>query len=448
MSFAAASSRCKLRTLTARNVVGIFFPQHRWLRLDSHGYSPRVFERIVIAGGQLKSFKLASVMLDQLSDIHVAAPHVRTLTLQVGGELAEKRDQQTQDWIHDRLVLTPDDPPAVAVVEPDGGRIMTRQPGRGPGVHEQAWREDKVGCVLAVESRVLAADPQPQPPARFRDPKQVDELARQIKSQIGLGEEESARKRQLPPEPTEEPPAATTAEDDWRPQRKLRTCVASMQDSEDFGWMLAAEARRRRFFESSRQAFVADGQRCNWTIHEKHFPEFTPIVDFVHVLAYIYLAATAVAANAQQRWSLYLEWMTACWKGQAKQTTDFLGRWLETQQPFDAEGLPATDPRAIVQKVRQYLLNNAGRMDYPTYRKTGLPVTSSAIESLIKEVNYRVKGTEKFWNRPDDAERILQIRTALLSDDDRLADHFAHRPGNIFRRPSTARQNAQHAAAA
>ena len=36
------------------------------------------------------------------------------------------------------------------------------------------------------------------------------------------------------------------------------------------------------------------------------------------------------------------------------------------------------------------------------------------IESLIKEINYRVKGTEKFWNRPDGAEHILQVRAASL----------------------------------
>jgi hypothetical protein len=37
------------------------------------------------------------------------------------------------------------------------------------------------------------------------------------------------------------------------------------------------------------------------------------------------------------------------------------------------------------------------------------------IESLIKEINYRVKGTEKFWNRPEGAEQILQIRSVALA---------------------------------
>ena len=47
-------------------------------------------------------------------------------------------------------------------------------------------------------------------------------------------------------------------------------------------------------------------------------------------------------------------------------------------------------------------------MRYPEYRKQGMPVTSSMVESLIKEVNYRVQGTEKFWDNPEGAEAILQ----------------------------------------
>ena len=47
-------------------------------------------------------------------------------------------------------------------------------------------------------------------------------------------------------------------------------------------------------------------------------------------------------------------------------------------------------------------------------------MSSSMVESLIKEVNYRVKGTEKFWDNPEGAEAILQVRAAQLSDDERL----------------------------
>lgn len=35
-------------------------------------------------------------------------------------------------------------------------------------------------------------------------------------------------------------------------------------------------------------------------------------------------------------------------------------------------------------------------MNYPRNRELGLPLTSSVMESPMKELNYRVKGTEKF----------------------------------------------------
>ena len=68
-------------------------------------------------------------------------------------------------------------------------------------------------------------------------------------------------------------------------------------------------------------------------------------------------------------------------------------------------------------------------MKYDEYRCKGLPVTTAWMESLVKEINYRVKGTEMFWNNPDGAEAILQIRAAALSEDVRLINFLTNRPG-------------------
>ena len=78
-------------------------------------------------------------------------------------------------------------------------------------------------------------------------------------------------------------------------------------------------------------------------------------------------------------------------------------------------------------------------MDYPRYRREGLPITSSPMESLIKQINQRVKGTEMFWLQPVGAEAILQIRAASLSEDGRLQDYQRNCPGHTFsRRPRLA----------
>ena len=54
-------------------------------------------------------------------------------------------------------------------------------------------------------------------------------------------------------------------------------------------------------------------------------------------------------------------------------------------------------------------------MNYAEYRRSGLPLTSSHIESAIKQINARVKGTEKIW-RNDHVNAILQLRADSLSD--------------------------------
>ena len=87
-------------------------------------------------------------------------------------------------------------------------------------------------------------------------------------------------------------------------------------------------------------------------------------------------------------------------------------------------------------KTITYLEHNQPRMDYPEYRRQGMPVTTAWMESLVKEVNYRTKGTEMFWNDPEGAEAILQVRAAALCDDARLVEHLKTRPGYPFtRRP-------------
>ena len=54
-------------------------------------------------------------------------------------------------------------------------------------------------------------------------------------------------------------------------------------------------------------------------------------------------------------------------------------------------------------------------MNYPEYRKQGLPIRSSHMESAIKQLNERIKGSEKFWSGRG-GEAVLQLRADLLSD--------------------------------
>jgi len=64
-------------------------------------------------------------------------------------------------------------------------------------------------------------------------------------------------------------------------------------------------------------------------------------------------------------------------------------------------------------------------MDYPRYRRKGLPLTSSHIDSTVKLINRRIKGSEKFWERSS-GEAVLQLRADFLSDS-RPLEEFSRR---------------------
>ena len=68
-------------------------------------------------------------------------------------------------------------------------------------------------------------------------------------------------------------------------------------------------------------------------------------------------------------------------------------------------------------------------MHYDEYRRLGLPITSSHVESTIKQVNRRVKGTEKFWDQG--AEPLLQLVADHLSETRPLAIFWRQRPRKL-----------------
>ena len=128
-----------------------------------------------------------------------------------------------------------------------------------------------------------------------------------------------------------------------------------------------------------------------------------------------------------------MEWATACWKGEVAKVIADLHVWQSRIGILsEGEKVPEGDPRKIIHSVTTYLTNNCGRMDYPRYRRQGLPVTSSLAESLVKQISKRVKGTEKFWNDGPSGEAILQLRAAVISDGDRLQQWICNRPISPF----------------
>jgi hypothetical protein len=405
------------------------------LGFDARELSPGLVERITFFAAETRSFERAALLLRKGGDAIVSDNTVNRVVEDVGRELAARRDAAPKSI--QALAERPEASPELAVVECDGGRARTREPGHGRGVHlsGEGWRETKNACLLRATRKTFENDPQPEPPACFCDPKHAAKIAETEALSV------AAPRSTRPPSDEQlieqrDVPALKDDRGDWRPKRLVRTVVSSLQTSRDFGRQMAREAKQRRFFEAPAKAFLGDGLPWNWTIWKEHFREFTPILDFIHPLSYLFLAAKTVhASSSEDAWSQYLAWMRGSWQGEIGQVIDELQTWRKRLGEAPPQA-PENDPRKIVATTVNYLQNNRHRMDYPAYRQAGLPVTTAWMESLVKEINYRVKGTEMFWNDPDGAEAILQVRAAALSDDDRLSKHLHTRPGCPFtRRP-------------
>src|SRR5437899_816301 len=99
-------------------------------------------------------------------------------------------EQIAQAAARGRRVLAPRVPtaPAVVAVEVDGGRLRTRAAGCGPGVHAAEGKEDKIACLVTLTEVGGDADPQPEPPPSFVEPRRIQRLVQQMAGRSGDGD--------------------------------------------------------------------------------------------------------------------------------------------------------------------------------------------------------------------------------------------------------------------
>jgi hypothetical protein len=406
------------------------------LRLTPHGCSPSVLDKIVRASAREPSFDEAAEALADLAEVTISGRHATRIAAEVGHQLEAKRDHQVQQFLAHQLKPEVETRPALAVVQVDGGRLQVRGEGDGPGAHQPSWREDKVSLLATAALATFDSDPEPDLPECFRDQRYVEKLVRGIAGLGPLSESESQTKKSPDSEQggaTQQGASGPPRERD--PELLVRTYVASTCQSEAFGPMVAAEAQRRNFMAAAQRVFVGDGALWIWKLQRQYFPDFQAVVDFLHALAHVFAAAKAAVTDPQQRWTLFQAWAEACWRGNVTQVIEELRAFQNDWEPLseaEAKSLPDNDRRKVLPQILGYLEHNRQRMDYPRFRRDGLPITSSHVESTVKIFNRRVKGTEKFWGEGG-AEAILQLRAAFLSEDDRLRRHLRTQPHSPFR---------------
>ena len=249
---------------TAPSAGQLFFPQSRALGIDQGNYSPEVLKTIVYAGTQLTSFAQGSAALEALGGLSVATKQVERITEKIGRERVEQRDEAVQAFLAlplmDRCKSPVANPPPesnVATVMMDGGRLqildrskrdpdLTETGDDDPPERNGHWREDKIGLLMTMTSKVSADDPCPKIPENFIDPTRIFKLAREIKGHVGGAKDESTEPPESEPESMNDAgqntDAATTT-----PKPRVRTMVATREPAQRFGEILAWAAWARGF---------------------------------------------------------------------------------------------------------------------------------------------------------------------------------------------------------
>lgn len=389
--------------------------------------SPSVQCKVVKASTK-ESYQGASESLRDLAELDISAKQCERITQHIGRERVAQRnaalvEYEELPWPEQRR--TPSHAPAnawtgrVAAVIVDGGRAQIRDERWGteyqPGEKRRRWwREPKAACLATFASQIHPQDPLPEVPSCLLDPLWLIPKVLEIKR---------TRRAEVEGEPAarNETPAALPVDEEpqhWSPPPLVRSLVATFGNYEQLGRLARVEAWQRGFDTAVRKVFLGDGHLANWSVHEARFSDYTPIADLLHALSYVYTAAVESSPDMEASWPLCVRWITAVWQGRVSQV-------LAELEPLLAA---ARSPESH-EKLRtclSFLRNNASRMQYDQYRQRGLPITTVLIESAVKQLNKRMKGTEMFWK--SGAEPQLQLRADLLSETQPLDHYWKTRP--------------------
>ena len=388
--------------------------------------SQDVAQKMVYAGVHARSFEEASGFCRELAELDIQGRRVGRFVRKIGTERVEQRDLETESWqaftSKQRAICAVAEPPKCVAVSMDGGRLQIRErrpaepiaetsegspaseaPGTDCSEKGKFWREMKGGLLMELEALSFDEDPYPEIPEVFVDPKRMARLACEVHGGACGG---SDAEREAPEEDSSKEPYGS-------PNVLRRHVIASRREVKLFGPHLASEAWRLGFMHAEKGAFVGDGSETNWGVWRAYFPRFTPITDFVHAVCYVY---QGIMQNlpVDEGWDLYCRTAQMLWSGEPAEVLDgLLGLQQKVGLPNPDE--PESSPRNHLAAAIRYLNNQQSRMRYAEYRQAGLPITSCHMESTIKQINRRVKGTEKFWS-DDGGEAILQLVADHLSD--------------------------------
>jgi hypothetical protein len=291
---------------------------------------------------------------------------VQRWSQKLGERLVKDRDRAVEAYERGERQACPGNEPELLVIEIDGGRVQNRLKNK----EGSRWREDK----LATVSTALKGNPKAKNKAQ-REPTML-----------------------------------------------VTTHVATMGNASEIGKLARVEAERRMLCRAQQVVVLGDGAAWIDGVCEDHFACHARIVDYYHAAGHVHDCAKAIWPEDELKQKALAErWKTLLWKGKIQELIEPLKQEsARLGEPSKEDG--PDHPRRVLHQNVGYFTKHAEHMKYPQYRRHGWPIGSGTVESGMKQLNKRMKGTDQFWNT-DGAESILTLRGQWLSQDGRW-EHY------------------------
>jgi len=297
---------------------------------------------------------------------HLDGKQVQRWAEKLGDRVVKDRQREVEAYQRGERQACKENEPELLVIEIDGGRVQNREKNEDGS----RWREDK----LVTVSTAIKGDPKAKN-KRDREAKML-----------------------------------------------LTTHAATMGDAREIGKLARVEAEKRMLCRAKEAIVLGDGASWIDGVCEDHFAAHVRIVDYYHAAEHLHDCAKAVCPEDDTRQKTLAEhWKTLLWKAKSQELIASLEQESSRLgEPLKEDG--PQHPRRLLHQNVGYFTKHAEHMKYPEYRRRGWPIGSGTVESGMKQINKRMKGTDQFWNTAG-AESILALRGQWLSQDGRW-EHY------------------------
>ncbi|HET8548376.1 MAG TPA: ISKra4 family transposase [Bryobacteraceae bacterium] len=195
------------------------------------------------------------------------------------------------------------------------------------------------------------------------------------------------------------------------------TYTGAIESAEQFGKRLYVEAWKRGWSRAEKKVVIGDGAEWIWNLANQHFPGAVQVVDLYHARQHLWDLARLLYPNDRKRQNAWIRLHQKRWLDKGK-----IGKLVASLRSLR---VPDPDLANKIRNEADYFARNAGRMNYPKFRKQHLFVGSGVIEAGCKTViGHRLKQSGMFWTVKG-ANAILALRCCHLNG--RFEDYWENR---------------------